>query len=87
MINISFKLDGKPVKPNDIADALKASMFVAIENQVRESIGLLSCPVHNESPQIIIHGDDINDIKLEFNGCCDELMNLVTESLDQQEAS
>ncbi|MDP2556208.1 hypothetical protein Q8W15_00060 [Photobacterium damselae subsp. piscicida] len=44
-------------------------------------------PVHNESPQIIIHGDDINDIKLEFNGCCDELMNLVTESLDQQEAS
>ncbi|PKG73493.1 hypothetical protein CXF86_17440 [Shewanella sp. GutCb] len=79
MLKISFKVDGKEVKVNSVGNALRQSIFNSIEEQVRETVGILSCPIHKESPQIIIHGDDLEDLKLEFAGCCDELLSIVSE--------
>ncbi len=79
MLKISFKVDGKEVQANSVGNVLRQSIFTSIEEQVRETVGVLSCPTHKESPQIIIHGDDLDDIKLEFTGCCDELLSMVSE--------
>ncbi|GAL30337.1 hypothetical protein JCM19239_2683 [Vibrio variabilis] len=87
MLKITFKIDGKPVKPNDIGDVIRATFFVAIENHVRETLGVLTCPIHHEAPQITIHGDDLDNMSFEFNGCCDELISMVEELFNQQEVS
>jgi hypothetical protein len=79
MVKISFKVDGKEVKADSLADAMMQSIFNSIEEQVRDVVGVLSCPIHQESPQVIIHGDNLEDLKLEFKGCCDELISMVSE--------
>lgn len=86
MLKITFLLNGKPVNPNDIGNIIMRDILTGIENHLRETVGMLSCPIHHESPKITVNYDGDN-LSYSVDGCCNELMNLVGEQLHQDDDS
>lgn len=82
MIKITFLLDGKPVKSGDIGNIIMNDILTSIENNLREKVGMLSCPVHKESPHITVIYDG-EKLSFSVEGCCNELKKLVDEQLQQ----
>ena len=44
MLDIQFEIDGKPVNPNNIADALERAMFDTVADGLRKSLGSVARP-------------------------------------------
>lgn len=72
--------NGKPFKPEDLENALLAQVILQLTEQVRARIGSIRDPDTGEFPTIVVHGDQIEDLKLSIEGS-DALIARVEELL------
>lgn len=79
MIGIKFEIDGKKVKPNNFGNALEAAMLSQITEHLKESVGSIRCKEHNQSPTLKVKGRDMNNLSYEVHGCCDALIEQVSD--------
>jgi hypothetical protein len=50
MLKIHFEIDGRPMKPGDIADVVEQVILKQIEEHLREKIGTIRDPETGEFP-------------------------------------
>jgi hypothetical protein len=50
----------------------RAALEAALEG-VRQHLADLPCPVHGESPTMVVGGRSVDTISLDIQGCCDGL--------------
>lgn len=74
MIEILFEINGKRIDTDDIADGPKRSALKLLEAFIIEDVGNVRCPVHGTEPRILCNVEHLNNLSLEFFGCCDELV-------------
>jgi hypothetical protein len=48
----------------------RAALQAALEG-VRRQLGEIRCPVHGESPTIVVRGQSESTMRLDVQGCCD----------------
>ncbi len=82
MLEISFKINGKRVNPNNIGDALENAMLQEIVKSIKSSIGTLRCDEHNKSPKVLVKGRNFNSLSMEISGCCDSIIKKATDRLN-----
>jgi hypothetical protein len=81
MLDISIKIDGKPVNPRNIKNAMESMIINGAVDSVKKSLQGVHCSAHGESPKIKIVGKTLDNLSFEVSACCDELKNKVTRKL------
>jgi len=81
MIDIKFEIGGKKVSPNKFGDALEAAVLSQITEHLKKSVGSIRCKEHNQSPTLKVKGRNIDNLSYEVHGCCDALIEQVSEKL------
>ena len=79
MLDIKFKINGKPVEPGKLADTFMNSVLNNIKEMIAKDIGSIKCPAHSKPSKIIVEGKDLNHLSLTIEGCCEEFENMVRE--------
>src|SRR6266446_4028352 len=77
---IRFIIDGRPVSPRNMTDALQRAMLEQVEQNLRERIGSIRHPETGEFPIIVVSGDSFDTLSLHVEGS-PELVALVRERL------
>jgi len=82
MIDITMKINGKTIRPDQIGNELEKSVMSSIEKQIKGRIGGSLCPKHGEHPRVECIGRALDDLTLRVHGCCDQLINSVESALN-----
>lgn len=82
MLDIHFEINGRRIAPNKMADALEAAMYQEIKDSIADRVKSVRCPEHGGRPTITIKGRNIESLKAEITGCCDNLINEVRKKLE-----
>jgi len=45
-----------------------------IAANVSEKLSIVSCPTHGGRPEAVVNGRDLDDLRLEVHGCCEDLI-------------
>ncbi|MBA7469767.1 hypothetical protein ES707_05041 [subsurface metagenome] len=77
---IKFTIDGKPVDPRNIKDAMMASLLEGLREEISAKVGSIRDPETGEFPTIVIRGDSLDDLKILVEGS-PALVALVNERL------
>jgi hypothetical protein len=77
---INFEINGKPIKPGDIGDAIMQAVLRNLEAQIREKIGSIRDPETGEFPTAIMRGDSLENLHMHVEGS-PELIALVRERM------
>jgi len=80
-MNISFEINGRKVSPNNMKDALEASILENASAQIKQKVGSIRCSEHQQSPKIVGKGRSLNNLSFEVSGCCEDLMTKVKAKL------
>ena len=70
MVDISFE--------NDFEKAARD----AISDSVSTALASVRCPKHGQRPKVRMRGQKIDKLRVEIEGCCDELIDLATKALE-----
>jgi len=81
MIEITFKINGKKVNPNNIGNAIEASILASIQDSIKKSVGSVCCPTHRKYPKITVKGQNLDNLSLEIKGCCEEITETIKAKL------
>jgi len=81
-IPFAFEIGGKPLNPADVKDPEQSAQLQQIVDSIVDRVEDMKCPVHNEHPRFLCHGDSIEELSLEVYGCCDGLVDMVRNRLD-----
>lgn len=81
MIDITFKINGKKVNPNNVTNALEAALLQSYSESIKKSIGSLRCHEHNQAPKITVKGKTLDNLSLDISGCCDDIIQKATNKL------
>lgn len=68
MIDIQFEVDGRPIRPDQIADALESTVCRAIEDDIRDKLGGVRDPETGEFPVIVLRGHSLDSLSIEVSG-------------------
>ena len=82
MIDISFEINGKKVSPRNVGDALESAMLQSIQDSISKAVGSAHCPEHGQKPKIKAKGRNLDLLKFEVSGCCDNLIEEVKRKLE-----
>lgn len=80
-IPFAFEIGGKSVNPSELEPEQGAQLQQVVDSIV-DRVEDMRCPVHNEHPRFVLHGDSIEELSLEVVGCCDGLVDMVRHRLD-----
>ncbi len=80
-IPFAFEIGGKPLNPAEL-EPEQADQLQQVVDSIIDRVEDMRCPVHNEHPRFLCHGDSIDDLSLEVLGCCDGLVDMVRARLD-----
>ena len=67
MFDLQFKINGKTIRPNHIADALEKSILKSIEKDFRSKLVHLST-TSGEHLNVTIKGKNLDNLALELEG-------------------
>lgn len=81
MLDISFEINGRKVKPNNVGDALENAVVSSVAESIKKSVGSIRCKEHNQSPIIKVKGRSLDSLSFEVSGCCEALTQEITEKL------
>jgi hypothetical protein len=84
MLKIHFEIDGRPMKPGDIADVVEQAILKQIEEHLREKIGTIRDPETGEFPTVVVSGESLDRLTIHAEGS-PALLALVEERLGQGE--
>ena len=81
MFDISFEINGRKVRPNQLANTLEQAVFKNVADSVAKSLRHVRCPVHHDRPKVKCVGRNIQNLKFEISGCCQDLIDQATRKL------
>lgn len=81
MVDISFKIDGKSVRPDQVASALKRAVMKRAKGSIAARIRVVRCPKHGSTPTVVCQGRSPESMSFKVSGCCDELLAKVKAAL------
>ena len=81
MIEIRYEVNGKRVRPNDVAGELEPAILKETGDRVAKALASVTCPEHGQRPKVTIKGQTLNDLSWEITGCCDALVQLALKKL------
>ena len=68
MIEVSFEIGGRKVRPNQIKDALERAMFEQVRDHVVEMLRGVRDPETGSRPKLRVIGRSLDDLKIEVEG-------------------
>lgn len=68
MIDIEFKLNGRKVRLNDIANELERAMLKQVQDNIAQKLRGIRDPETGEAPKVIVKGRGLNDLSFEVSG-------------------
>jgi len=77
MIDISFEINGRKVSPRNVRNALESAMLQSIQDSISKAVGSARCSEHGQKPKINVQGRNLDSLKFEVSGCCDNLIDEV----------
>lgn len=80
MIDISFEINGRKVRPDQVGDALERAALDSVRNQIIRKVGNLRDPQTGEQPKIKVKGRSLSDLSFEISGS-ERLIELVKQKL------
>lgn len=85
MFDVSFEINGKKVRPGDLGktwtSAIEAEMYKQVQDSVKRAVGSARCSVHGKAPSVVVKGRDLKNLSFEVKGCCQNLIDQVTQKL------
>ena len=81
MFDISFKINGRKVQPNNIGNALEAAILKDLQDSIKKAVGSIRCPKHGRAAKIVAQGRTLSNLSFKVSGCCDSLIENVTKKL------
>jgi hypothetical protein len=68
MIDVSFEIDGRKVRPNQIQDALERAMFEDVRDQLVRKVGNIRDPKTGARPKLRVRGRSLDNLSVEVEG-------------------
>ena len=68
---IEFRIGGRKVRPENIADAIQATMLEAIKEDLHRKIGSIRDPKTGEAPVVVVTGPDLERLSVKVEGSAD----------------
>lgn len=68
MIKVEFKMNGRTVRPNDIANQLERAMFEQIRDGIAEKLRDVRDPETGAEPTITMTGRSLDNLSFEVAG-------------------
>ena len=81
MIDISFEINGRKVRPNQAANALEKAILKDLSDSISKSLRSVRCSEHGERPKVKFKGRKLDRMKIEISGCCDDLVQRATKKI------
>ena len=82
MFEVSFEVNGRKVRPNNIKNALESAMIQSIQDSVKKAVGSLRCREHGRAPRVVFKGRSLDKLDAHVEGCCDGLIEQVRKKLN-----
>src|SRR5437879_5242045 len=81
---IRFSIDGKPLDPRNLKDAVMAAALEGVREQIQKKVGNIRDPNTGEFPTIVIRGRNLDNLQIHVEGS-PELIALVNARLGGEE--
>lgn len=81
MVKLEWKLNGRAVPSNRVADELGKSIRQAATDKVKHAIAAVRCPVHGGGASNIRVVNTGSKMNFTFNACCDGLKQAIAARL------
>jgi hypothetical protein len=81
MIDIRFEINGKPVDPNRMGDAIEKAILGGVVENMKKKLQSVRCKTHGKAPKITVKGKTIDKLSFEVSGCCQDLIDQATAKL------
>ena len=80
MINVSFEINGRKVRPGQIANELERAMLESVRDDIVRKVSNIRDPKTGERPKIKVKGRSLDKLSFEVTGS-EELIQRVTKAL------
>lgn len=82
MFILTFKINGRTVRPDQIGNALENAILQEVESRIRKKVGAVRCSIHDSSPtKIEAAGSSLDRLSFKIYGCCNDLIDDVKHAL------
>lgn len=81
MIKLEWKVNGRTVPSNRLADELGKSLRQAAADKVRKAMGAVRCPVHGSAARNVRVETAGGRMNFTFTACCDSLKQAIAVRL------
>ena len=81
MVDVSFKINGKMVMPNDMTDVLDILFLKHLTEKINGSVASIRCNTHGKQPSVLVEGQDLDNLNYEVSGCCEDLVKKVKRKI------
>ncbi|MCB2009564.1 MAG: hypothetical protein KDF64_02970 [Geminicoccaceae bacterium] len=68
MIEVTFEINGRKVRPGEIGDVLKQAMFEEIRDDLVRKVGSIRDPETGERPKLRVKGRNLQNLSIEVEG-------------------
>lgn len=79
-MDIRLELNGQPIEPSSLADAIEQQMFEIVASTIREKLSGIRDPDTGEAPVVVLRGESIDDLSCHVEGS-PELLAIVREKM------
>ena len=83
MFSVTFEINGRRVRPNQIGNELEKAMMKTIAKNISNQTRNAVCPVHGQRPRVICKGRSLKNLAFDVHGCCNELTEMVKAEFDK----
>lgn len=80
MIKVQWKVNGRTVAANRIADELRKAVRAKADEAARAGIARIRCPIHGSSPHNVRATGSGDQLRFHYETCCDRLQDAVNAS-------
>ncbi|MEJ8568855.1 hypothetical protein V3330_14570 [Wenzhouxiangellaceae bacterium CH-27] len=68
MINVSFEINGRKVRPDRIASEMEKAMLNGIKKDLTQKLRKVRDPITGEHPKVTVRGRSIDKLDVEVEG-------------------
>lgn len=68
MVKVEFKLNGRSVRPNDIASQLEKAMFMQVHDRITQKLRTVRDPKTGAVPTVRVVGRSLDNLSFEVSG-------------------
>jgi len=68
MVKVEFKLNGRSVRPNDIANQLEKAMLNQVQEGIKKKLRSVRDPETGAAPTVTVTGRSLDNLSFEVSG-------------------